>query len=144
MLYRTIFVNVNKELRHLTGTRRQNDIVVSTSKQRHSNAVSIQTAQIYSFIYRVSDIAQILPCCCCYFKQIGVSPLPDNKPGDSYLYEITVYTGSRAESGTSSNVFINIKGIYLFPLFIIIIIIITNLFNVDINKEVTSTYKNQH
>lgn len=31
--------------------------------------------------------------------QAGVSPLPDNDPRDKYLYEITLYTGSRKGAG---------------------------------------------
>ena len=43
-----------------------------------------------------------------------MAPLPDNKPEDHYLYEITVRTGGRAGAGTVSNVFINIKGKFCF------------------------------
>lgn len=34
----------------------------------------------------------------------GVSPLLDNDPRDRYLYELTVYTGSRSKSGTTAKV----------------------------------------
>nr|XP_034310453.1 uncharacterized protein LOC105340501 isoform X2 [Crassostrea gigas] len=34
----------------------------------------------------------------------GSSPLPDNDPRDKYLYEMTVFTGSRKGSGTTANV----------------------------------------
>ncbi|XP_062611467.1 uncharacterized protein LOC134273293 [Saccostrea cucullata] len=34
----------------------------------------------------------------------GSSPLPDNDPRDKYLYELTVFTGSRKGSGTTANV----------------------------------------
>ncbi|XP_055995228.1 uncharacterized protein LOC125649388 [Ostrea edulis] len=34
----------------------------------------------------------------------GSSPLPDNDPRDKYLYEMTVFTGSRKGSGTSANI----------------------------------------
>lgn len=44
--------------------------------------------------------------------KIGVCPLLDNKPEDTYLYEITVNTGSRRYAGTKSNVFFNATGEY--------------------------------
>lgn len=37
-------------------------------------------------------------------KKIGVTPLPDNQPGDTYYYEIVVFTGSRQDAGTNSRV----------------------------------------
>ena len=39
-----------------------------------------------------------------YFIQVGVAPLPDNDPRDTYMYEIVVYTGFASHSGTSSEV----------------------------------------
>lgn len=36
------------------------------------------------------------------FLKAGSSPLPDNDPRDKYLYEMTVFTGSRKGSGKSS------------------------------------------
>mgnify|MGYP001795959201 CR=1 FL=1 len=36
--------------------------------------------------------------------QAGASPLLDNDPQDNYLYEITVFTGSRLGAGTTSKV----------------------------------------
>lgn len=35
---------------------------------------------------------------------MGVAPLPDNDPRDTYMYEIVVYTGFASHSGTSSEV----------------------------------------
>ena len=36
--------------------------------------------------------------------KIGVAPLIDNQPGDSYYYEIIVFTCQRKDAGTDSNV----------------------------------------
>lgn len=42
--------------------------------------------------------------------QIGVTPLPSNQPNDMYLYEITVDTSIRVDSGTNSNVYFILSG----------------------------------
>ena len=49
--------------------------------------------------------------------QIGVCPIPDNKPEHHYLYEITVNTGSRLNAGTKSKVYINVIGNIIVHLF---------------------------
>ncbi|XP_066910530.1 polycystin family receptor for egg jelly-like isoform X2 [Clytia hemisphaerica] len=43
-------------------------------------------------------------------SKIGVCPLPDNRPEDRYLYEVTVNTGSRRRAGTTSNVYFTLSG----------------------------------
>ena len=35
---------------------------------------------------------------------MGVAPLPDNDPRDTYMYEVVVYTGFSSQAGTSSEV----------------------------------------
>ncbi|XP_070577646.1 polycystin-1-like protein 2 [Ptychodera flava] len=40
----------------------------------------------------------------------GITPLADNKPGDKFLYQLSVYTGIRAGSGTRSKVFMILCG----------------------------------
>ncbi|XP_070577710.1 polycystin-1-like protein 2 [Ptychodera flava] len=40
----------------------------------------------------------------------GVTPLPDNRLGHAYLYQITVYTGMKSGAGTKSRVFIILRG----------------------------------
>ena len=42
--------------------------------------------------------------------RIGVCALSDNLPGDNYLYEVVMFTGSRREAATDSKVFIVIVG----------------------------------
>ena len=46
----------------------------------------------------------------CDFQKLGVIPLPDNKPEDKYLYEVTFHTGSDAEAATESNVNFILEG----------------------------------
>lgn len=41
---------------------------------------------------------------------MGVAPLPDNDPRDTYMYEVVVYTGFASNSGTSSEVRIVLTG----------------------------------
>ena len=41
---------------------------------------------------------------------MGVAPLPDNDPRDTYMYEIVVYTGFASHSGTSSEVRVVLVG----------------------------------
>lgn len=43
-------------------------------------------------------------------SKLGASPLPDNEPGDKYLYEITVFTGDKEAAGTDSKVFFILSG----------------------------------
>ncbi|CAG0918125.1 unnamed protein product [Notodromas monacha] len=45
-------------------------------------------------------------------EQLGVIPLPDNKPEDKYLYEILVMTGQGAECATHSQVSFILSGEY--------------------------------
>ncbi|CAF4456624.1 unnamed protein product, partial [Adineta steineri] len=37
-------------------------------------------------------------------EKLGVTPLPDNDKSDQYYYQIIVFTGQRANSGTQSKV----------------------------------------
>lgn len=37
--------------------------------------------------------------------QLGSTPLDDNEPTSKYIYEILVFTGNKANSGTDSKVF---------------------------------------
>lgn len=43
-------------------------------------------------------------------QQIGTSPLPDNDPRDTYLYEMVFYTGHSAGAGTTANVYTILEG----------------------------------
>ena len=43
-------------------------------------------------------------------NKVGLSPMPDNKPGDSYFYEILVFTGCRDGSATDSRVRLILSG----------------------------------
>ncbi|ELU06540.1 hypothetical protein CAPTEDRAFT_185815 [Capitella teleta] len=43
---------------------------------------------------------------------VGVTPMPDNKPGDKYLYEIILCTGLRKNAGTDSKVHFILSGEY--------------------------------
>ncbi|XP_078692040.1 polycystin-1-like protein 2 [Branchiostoma floridae x Branchiostoma belcheri] len=43
-------------------------------------------------------------------EMLGLTPLPDNQPGDRYLYEIFVYTGLWKGSGTKSKVSVVLNG----------------------------------
>ena len=45
-----------------------------------------------------------------YSFQVGVAPLPDNDPRDSYLYEVVVYTGFVSNAGTTSHVRMVLSG----------------------------------
>lgn len=40
----------------------------------------------------------------CCVLQAGASPLLDNDPSDSYLYELTVFTGTNRGAGTTAKV----------------------------------------
>ncbi|KAK3737773.1 hypothetical protein QZH41_012212 [Actinostola sp. cb2023] len=42
--------------------------------------------------------------------KIGLTPLPDNDPRDTYLYEIVVYTGHVSGGGTTSDVYMVLSG----------------------------------
>ena len=42
--------------------------------------------------------------------QIGTTPLEDNDPRDTYLYEIVFYTGHSAGAGTTANVCMILEG----------------------------------
>ena len=44
------------------------------------------------------------------FTQWGIAPFTDNAVGDSYHYHVTVHTGMRSGSGTTSNVFLMLGG----------------------------------
>ena len=46
---------------------------------------------------------------CCYLK-IGTTPLADNDPRDTYLYEIVFYTGHSPSAGTTANVYMILEG----------------------------------
>lgn len=37
-------------------------------------------------------------------EKVGICAMPDNRPGDSYYYEMIVFTGSRENSRTDSRV----------------------------------------
>lgn len=43
-------------------------------------------------------------------SQVGVAPLPDNDPRDTYMYEVVVYTGFSSQAGTSSEVRMVLSG----------------------------------
>ncbi|XP_065660223.1 uncharacterized protein LOC101236989 isoform X5 [Hydra vulgaris] len=43
-------------------------------------------------------------------SKIGVCPLLDNQADDTYIYQITVNTGSRRNAGTKSNIFFSVVG----------------------------------
>ncbi|KFM68414.1 Polycystic kidney disease protein 1-like 2, partial [Stegodyphus mimosarum] len=42
--------------------------------------------------------------------KLGATPLPDNEPGDKYIYEMLVFTGHQRNAGTKSNVFFILSG----------------------------------
>lgn len=63
--------------------------------------------------------------------QAGVSPLPDNDPRDKYLYEITLYTGSRKGAGKN----------YLHAIYIswqLVTILCDNIFFRFVNRKLRS------
>ncbi|CAL1292788.1 unnamed protein product [Larinioides sclopetarius] len=43
-------------------------------------------------------------------QKLGATPLPDNEPGDKYIYEVLVFTGHQRNAGTKSNVFFIASG----------------------------------
>ncbi|XP_022801964.1 uncharacterized protein LOC111339550, partial [Stylophora pistillata] len=43
-------------------------------------------------------------------EKVGVAPLPDNDPRDTYMYEVVVYTGYSSHAGTSSEIRIVLTG----------------------------------
>jgi polycystin 1L2 len=57
---------------------------------------------IFAILARLQDKQDI--------KRVGVTPLIDNKTDEHYYYEIVVFTGTRPQSSTTSNVFIVITG----------------------------------
>lgn len=70
-------------------------------------------------IFTVMVSIMCLYLCCCIWAvsadrkdaiKAGVSPLLDNDPRDRYLYEVTIYTGSRSKSGTTAKVSVVFSG----------------------------------